>query len=201
MNVPLGLYVPGSTPLHRAPAGVKLCVIIVWIVLVIAVGTTPLRALIFAAITALVFLIARIPLRATASQLIPPIPLIAALCAYQWWRMGFATAATLFVGLMTTIAAASLLTLTTRIAEIMDALDRGLRPLNRLGIRSENFSLTLALTLRLIPLQLATVKDALEARTARGVTWSLTAIGVPVLVRSIRRARALSEALQARGVE
>lgn len=55
------------------------------------------------------------------------------------------------------------------------------------------------MTLRLIPLQLAAVDEALQARHARGASASLLAFGTPVVVRSIRRATGIAEALVARG--
>ena len=58
----------------------------------------------------------------------------------------------------------------------------------------------MSMTIRLIPLMLGTVNEVLDARKARGAGFSLCAFGTPIIVRSIRRARAMAEALQARGV-
>jgi biotin transport system permease protein len=66
----------------------------------------------------------------------------------------------------------------------------------------DQVSLALTLTMRLIPLQVQAVNEVLDARRARGsrsVGLSLTAFGVPVIVRTILRARAIADALRARG--
>ena len=98
--------------------------------------------------------------------------------------------------LLATIAAANLLTLTTPVEELLASLDRALAPLGRTG---ELISLTIALTIRLIPLTLATANEVLDARKARGAGFSLTAFGIPMVIRSVRRAKMMGEALMARG--
>jgi biotin transport system permease protein len=85
---------------------------------------------------------------------------------------------------------------------MMAGFDRMLRPLGRLGVPVEAVSLALTLTIRLIPLQVQMVGEVLDARKARGsraAGLSLTAFGVPVVVRTILRARGISDALRARG--
>ena len=100
------------------------------------------------------------------------------------------------MGLLATIAAANLLTLTTTVEALLDALDRALAPLGRSG---ELISLTIALTIRLIPLMISTANEVLEARKARGSGFSVSAFGVPLVVRAVRRAKMIGEALMARG--
>ena len=106
----------------------------------------------------------------------------------------------MFLTVYAAVAAAILLTLTTQVSEMMDSFDRVLAPLARFGVPVENITLAMSLTIRLLPLMLSTVLEVLDARKARGATASLTAFGTPVVIRSIRRARAMGEALQARGV-
>ena len=80
--------------------------------------------------------------------------------------------------------------------ELLAALDRALAPFGRTG---ELISLTIALTIRLIPLTLATANEVLAARKARGVGFSFSAFGIPLVIRSVRRAKMMGEALMARG--
>ena len=200
VGMPLGVYVPGSTVIHRIPAGVKLLGLIVFIIVVTVLFRTPLTVGVAIAVTALGYVMARIRPRTAAGQILPAVPIVAFLGLFQWWQNDLTSALVIFGGLMCTIAAAALVTLTTTIAALMDALERGLAPFARFGLPVETISLAMSLTIRLIPLQFAAVKEVLDARAARGAGWSVSAFGVPVLVRSIRRARALGEALVARGV-
>ncbi|ACP33098.1 energy-coupling factor transporter transmembrane component T family protein [Corynebacterium aurimucosum] len=199
-NIPLGFYVDADTIIHRIPAAVKFVVLIAFILLTsLAVHTIPWAAVSLALPLAL-FPIARVPFRVALGQLAPPLYLLIALAAFQWWQKDLTAAAIMFLTIYAAISGAVLLTLTTKVSEMMDSLDRALAPLGRLGVPVENITLAMSLTIRLLPLMLGTVVEVLDARKARGATASLTAFGTPVIIRSIRRARAMGEALQARGV-
>lgn len=199
-NIPLGFYVDADTIIHRIPAAVKFLVLIGFILVTsLAVHTIGWAALSLALPLAL-FPIARVPFRVALGQLAPPLYLLVALAVFQWWQKDFTEAAIMFLTIYAAISAAVLLTLTTKVSEMMDSLDRAVAPLGRLGVPVENITLAMSLTIRLLPLMLGTVVEVLDARKARGATASLTAFGTPVINRSIRRARAMGEALQARGV-
>ena len=139
---------------------------------------------------------ARIPARVAWRQLVPLLPVLLFLGVFMVWQNGVQSALKLLIGLLATIAAANLLTLTTPVEELLAALDRALAPFGRTG---ELISLTIALTIRLIPLTLATANEVLAARKARGVGFSFTAFGIPLVIRSVRRAKMMGEALMARG--
>lgn len=199
-NIPLGVYVPGDTLVHRTPAGWKFVALLGYILATtIAVKTWPL-ALACLAVISLFYVLARIPARLAVQQTAPVLPVLLVLGAFQWWQRGWEFAAVTVVVLLSSVAAAALLTLTTTIAELMAAIENGLTPFARFGLPVETISLAISLTIRLIPLQLATVTEVLAARKARGAGFSIAAFGTPVMVRSIRRARLLAEALIARGV-
>ena len=199
-NIPLGYYVDADTIIHRIPAAVKFLVLIGFILVTsLAVHTLPWAAASLF-LPLVLFPVARIPFRVALGQLVPPLYLLVALAAFQWWQKDLPSAAIMFLTIYAAISAAVLLTLTTKVSEMMDSLDRALAPLGRLGIPVENITLAMSLTIRLLPLMLGTVVEVLDARKARGATASLTAFGTPVIIRSIRRARAMGEALQARGV-
>ena len=199
-NIPLGFYVDADTIIHRIPAAVKFLVLIGFILVTsLAVHTLPWAAASLF-LPLVLFPVARIPFRVALGQLAPPLYLLVALAAFQWWQKDFLSAAIMFLTIYAAISGAVLLTLTTKVSEMMDSLDRALAPLGCLGVPVENITLAMSLTIRLLPLMLGTVVEVLDARKARGTTASLTAFGTPVIIRSIRRARGMGEALQARGV-
>jgi len=198
-NIPLGVYLPGDSPIHQLPAGGKFILLLVFILASTILVKDPLVAAAWLAVVVAGYIVARIPVRTALGQTLPVLPVLLVLGAFQWWQRGWEFAATTVLILLASVAAAALLTLTTSIAELMGAIERGLSPFERFGLPVETISLAVSLTLRLIPLQLATVQDVLAARKARGAGFSVTAFGTPVMVRSIRRARLLAEALIARG--
>ena len=200
LSLPLGVYVPGRTVIHRLPAGVKFLVLVVFILAVAVFAREPWQALAATALVATGLAVARIPARVALGQVLPVVPILILLGVFQWWQRGWELAVATVVGILATVAAAALLTLTTTITELMDAFDSGLRPFARFGLPVETITLAMAMTIRLIPLQAAAVHEVLEARKARGLGFSLAALGIPVVIRSVKRARDLGEALMARGV-
>lgn len=198
-ELPLGTYVPGTTAIHRARPTVKFVALIAFIVWITVWPSQPWHSM--AALTAVLVLYAaaRIPPGVAWRQLMPLLPFLVFLGAFMWWQNGALRALTTGIGLLATIAAANLLTLTTTVEALLDALDRSLAPLGRVGVPVELISLTIALTIRLIPLMLETANEVLDARKARGAGFSITAFGIPLVIRSVRRAKLIGEALMARG--
>lgn len=199
-NIPLGFYVDADTTIHRIPAAVKFLTLIAFILVTSLAVKTVAWAALSLAIPLVLFPVAHIPLRVAVGQLAPPLYLLVALAAFQWWQKDLTSAAIMFLTVYAAVIAAVLLTLTTKVLEMMDSFDRALAPLGKLGVPVENITLAMSLTIRLLPLMLGTVLEVLDARKARGATASLTAFGTPVIIRSLRRARAMGEALHARGV-
>lgn len=199
-NIPLGVHLPGNTLIHRAPAGGKFLALLAFILTSTFLVDTPAMAGAWLGVVVAGYATARVPLRTALGQTFPVLPVLLALGSFQWWQRGFELALTMVLVLLASVAAAALLTLTTTIAELMAAVEKGLSPFARFGLPVETISLAVSLTFRLIPLQLATVQEVLAARKARGAGFSIAAFGTPVLIRSIRRARLLAEALTARGV-
>lgn len=200
-SIPMGVYVPGNTPVHRMNPTWKFLLLIAYIITSTALIHSLRGAVGCLLAVILLITLARIPVRIAWGQIWPALPLLGFFAAFQWWQQGFEPAAVVFLLISSSIMAATLLTLTTRVSAMMEALEDSLRPLERFGFPAAKISLAMSLTIRLIPLQLATVREVLDARKARGATMSVAAFGTPVIIRSIRRAQRISDALLARGVD
>ena len=81
---PLGLYHPGTTLIHRAPAGLKLAFLAVFAVAVVA-ARGPASALAVLGVALLAQLVARIPWHRTTRGLVPALVTAALIGLYQWW--------------------------------------------------------------------------------------------------------------------
>lgn len=89
--------------------------------------------------------------------------------------------------------------MTTSIAHMMDVLIWLLRPFDRIGwINSERVALVFGLTLRLIPELSVQWHEIREAQAARGLKVSPFTMGLPMLLRTIRRAQDIADAIDAR---
>lgn len=196
----IGLYQSGSSVLHRIPAAWKLLGMLLAIIGVLLL-TAPWQLAVAAVALAGVFAIARIPARVAVAQLWP----------MRWFLLFIAIFQVIFTGperafmvcgtLLLTVGIASLVTLTTRVTEMLDVCQRLLRPLRRFGVDPDRAGLVLALTIRAIPLLVGIVRDVSEARKARGAGFSLRAMAAPAVVRALRSADAMGDALIARGVD
>ena len=197
---PLGLYVPGTSPLHRVPAGAKLLVL-----LVAGVGSLfldhPWQVLAALTVVGALYVVAGLPPRTLARQL-RPLLWVGALTAVfhvlvNGWQRAFVVVGVLAV----LVLLAALVTLTTRTTDLVDAVVVGCRPLRIFRVDPERVGLMIALGIRCIPVVLGLAEEVRDAQRARGLTASPRAFAVPLLVRSLRHADALGEALTARGVD
>jgi biotin transport system permease protein len=110
--------------------------------------------------------------------------------------------AAVFVGVIVSlILLAALVTLTTRATDMVDAVVRAIGPLRRVGVQPERVGLLLALGIRSVPVVVSLAEEVRDAQRARGLTASPLAFAVPLIVRSLRHADDLGDALVARGVD
>ncbi|TFD19279.1 energy-coupling factor transporter transmembrane protein EcfT [Cryobacterium sp. TMS1-13-1] len=195
----IGLYSPGSSFIHRAPTLLKLFLLSLCVVVI---GTSPDLRIVggAAAGVILLFVIARVPVRAAVGQIIPILFILLIAVPIQGLLSGWLVAALMAGRLLVAVALAALFTMTTTVTAVLEAFQTLLRPFRRF-VDPDRVGLLVALTIRCIPLVSDIVREVLEARTARGTQWSLMSIAVPVVVRSLYAADALGEALIARGLD
>jgi biotin transport system permease protein len=196
----IGLYHAGSSVLHRIPAGWKLLGMLLAVVGVLLL-TTPWQLGVAAIALAGGFAVARLPVRVVWAQLWPMRWFLLFIAIFQVIFVSWERAVMICGSLLLTVAIAALVTLTTRVTEMLDFCQRLLRPLRRVGVDPDRVGLVLALTIRCIPLLVDIVKAVSEARKARGAGFSLRAIAAPAVVRALRSADAMGDALIARGVD
>lgn len=197
----LGLYHPGTSPVHRAPAGLKLLLVIVTIGGLTVWVNQPWRLVPAAALVLLAYLVARIPSRMAFAQLRPLLWMLLFIGVFQVIFTGWARAVVVCGSLLLAVAVAALVTLTTRVTDMLDAITRFLAPLRRVGVDPERVGLVFAMTIRCIPLLAEIVQQVNDARKARGLGFSIRSLAVPVVVATLMTAEAMGEALAARGVD
>lgn len=196
----IGLYHAGTSVVHRAPAGVKLLGMLLAIIGIVA-AQTPWQLGIAALAVAVGFAVAAIPVRLIVAQLWPLRWIVAVTAVFQVIFAGPERALMVCGGLVLAVAVAALVTLTTRVTEMLDVAHRLLRPLRRWGVDPDRVGLVLSLTIRCVPLLVAIVRDVADARKARGQGFSIRALAGPTIVRALRAADGIGDALVARGVD
>jgi biotin transport system permease protein len=195
----IGVFHPGTSLVHRTPALAKLGLLAV-LVTVIALQHS---LVVLAGASVLVmglFMLARVPFGLAWRQIVPIVWVLAFAVPVQVIFGGWEVAAVMAVRLVLAVALAALYTLTTPVTATLDAMQALLRPFRR-WIDADRVGLVLALTIRCVPLLAELVREVLEARKARGAEGSVLALAVPVIVRALRTAEHLGEALTARGFD
>lgn len=195
-----GTYHPGSSLLHRCPAGLKLVLLLVFSTALVVVRS-PAAVVVAAGVVAGCLLLARIPARLAWQQVRPLRWFVVVLVPFQWWSAGGRAAVVVVGTLVVTVLTASVVTLTTRLSAMLDVIEQALQPLRRLGFDPARASLVLALTIRAVPVLLSSAGQVHDARRARGLERSPRALVVPLVLRTLRHADQLGEALVARGVD
>ena len=206
-------YLPGTTLLHRMPAGAKLLGLLGLSLVVTLPLPEPWRP----ALPWLLVLISQGALTAFTLLLYGTlgwpglVRLAGQLRAIRWLIVIVLASQMLFLPLTLAIANSSrmvlvivlagLVTCTTTTREILDAVERALAPARRFGVDPARVGLLLSITIRMVPVVASLAHRVGEARAARGARLSVRAWTVPLLVGSLRQGDQLAEALAARGVE
>jgi biotin transport system permease protein len=197
----LSLYVSGTSPVHRAPAGLKLAVLAALGVTLFATDRLELVTGAFVLVVALGLLGARLPTRSLTSQIRSVWIWLAALFGFHLLVTGPLVGAVAVLRLLTLVVAAAVVTATTRVTALVAVIEWLASPLRAFGVRPARIGLVIAMTLRFIPLVADRAARLREAQAARGADRLRLGLVVPLLVQVLRMATTVGEALDARGAD
>ena len=201
----LALYVPRASLVHRLPAGAKLLLLAALGTVLFAVPTLPVAAGGLAGVVVLGVAVARLPLSLLVRQARAVAVWVLLLLVVHSLVTDLLTGAATALRLLALVLAAAVVTATTRVTAMVALLERVCAPLRFLGVRPARIGLTLAMTLRFIPLVAERADRVREAQAARGGSvrgprgWARTV--VPLLVQVLQLAHTIGEALDARGAD
>lgn len=197
----LGVYQPGTSVLHRLPAGVKLVGLGALIALMSVLVDSPATLGVAAVGVLAVAATAGMRVKTVVAQLRPVLWVVVFIFVFQLlftdWRRALVVCGTLLLA----VSLAAVVTSSTRTTDMLAAMTRGMRPLARIGLPVEQVALGLALAIRSIPVMIETVRQVEEARRARGLRFSPRIVVAPVVVAALRIADGFAEALIARGLD
>ncbi|GAA3537071.1 hypothetical protein AFL01nite_11740 [Aeromicrobium flavum] len=199
MSAPLGVHQPGTSLLHRTTPGPKLVALLLFSVVVLMVHG-PWSAVGFVAGTLVLATVAGLSARSVLAALRRFAVVAALLLAFNAWQNGWPRAIEVVGDLTALILAATVLTATTAVNDLLDTIVRALGPFRRLGVDPERVGLAFSLTLRALPGTLELAAETRDAARARGLERSLRARTTPLVLRVVARARDTGDALHARGI-
>lgn len=194
----IGGYLDARSPLHRLPAGVKLVALAVLSVLLLPIEAPAVLGL---ALGGVLLVYVRLGRRGMARlrQWLVLAPLLVIIGLLQLWAASWTVAAASVLRILLMVLLADLVTLSTRLEDMMDAVLVVLRPLQRFGLDPRRLSLAVALVIRFVPVLLASWQARVEAWRARsGRRVGLALVGA-FFAGALRSADQVAEALDARG--
>lgn len=195
----LGLYIPRESKVHRAPAGAKLTGLIAAGIGCVFVEQPWQVALALTAVLGC-YRLAQIPSRTALAQLRPLLWIVAGVAVFHLLATGWKMALVAPGLIATLVLLAGLVTLTTRTHDMIETIVSATRPLRGVGINPDRLGLLLALSIRAIPVVVGLAEEIRDAQRARGLALSPRAFAVPLIVRALRHADTLADALVARGI-
>lgn len=193
------LYVPGESPLHRArPAAKILALFLICTALFVFEGWPSL--IIGAVLVAAGFLTARLSVHHLLISLKPVVWILAAIFAVQLYLEDLALAGFVVGRFAVLILAASLVTLTTTASEFVDGIHASLKYAPG-WVPKARIALAISLCFRFIPLIRTVLGEVRQAQRARGLDRNPFALLVPLIVRTLKTADEVSEAIYARSFD
>ena len=201
MNRFFGQYVAARSPIHNWPVWVKY-------LLMFAGGVVPfLVGQLWVSLTALVCAAALLVAGARGSAR-PALAIgwqfwvmMLMLAAYHWLTGDPLHGLLYLINLLAAIYLARLVTMTTPINDIMDAIAGAVRPLHFLGVDPERVALAFVLMWRSIPHLIGLLGQVRESARARGMSGFSLRYLIPAIVSAVGFALTTSDALRARGLE
>lgn len=224
-DITIGQHFPGDSIVHRTDPRLKLVLVIAYIVLLF-MASNPVGIALSLALLALLYLLAKIPLKLVGKSLKPIVPIIlftAVLNLFfmggqgqplvQFWVFkiyseGVRYSILMAVRIVALIAGTSLLTYTTSPIVLTDAIERLLKPFARLHLPVHELAMMMTIALRFIPTLIDETDKIMNAQKARGAmldsgnlkqrVQALVPILIPLFISAFRRADELAMAMECR---
>lgn len=193
------LYVPGHSPLHRAHPAFKLALLLVYCTTLFAV-THPVTLGIGAGLVGIGYALGGLKPQHAWLALRPAIYVLAIIFAVQLWLQDLSFATYIVLRFVCLLLAASLVTYTTKASEFIDGIMAALR-YAPVWVPKAKIALAMSLVWRFIPMVRGVFDEVREAQSARGLGRNMTALFVPIIVRTLKSADEMAEAIQARSLD
>lgn len=195
----ISLTSPVETAAHRWPAGAKLAVLCGATVVLFIVESLAVQAAFLLCAFVLYLMPGQMFLRAGLRALLPLWPFTLLILLWHGFTSDFAGGVVIVMRMLTAVALANLVTLTTRLSDMMKVVQRLTAPLRWIGISTRPIEVAMALVIRFTPVLAVKgqmLAQAWRARSTRAPGWRII---MPFAVTAIDDAEQVAEALRARG--
>lgn len=195
----IALTSPCKTPYHRVPAGLKLLALCVATALLYVLPEPWWQAGALICAVLLYLWPGRVFARAGLAALRPFALFAAIILAWHLATGTLAEGFSILVRLCAVIALANLVTMTTRLDDMIAVLQWLATPLRKLGLATQALEIAVALVVRFTPVLIIKARAVSEAWRARSVRRAGWRIVMPLALAALDDADHVAEALRARG--
>lgn len=184
---------------HRLPAGLKLGLLALATTGLFALAT-PLALAVAGGAVVGMYLSGGIRFALAGLRLLRPLwPFLVIVGLWHLWTQDLTGGAVVLLRMVTAVALANFVTMTTRLSDMIAVFQWLAQPLTLFGLSPRRLALALALVVRFIPVmldRLNQITDSWRARSPRRPGWRVL---VPATLAALDDADRAAEALRARG--
>nr|WP_175581186.1 energy-coupling factor transporter transmembrane component T [Thalassospira sp. HF15] len=186
--------------MHRAQAGAKILAMIALGTGVFLIPDWPVVAFVLATVL-LLYPVSGFGPRIIWAQIKPILWLLVIFFAVQFWLNDWQAGLLVVTRIAAIVMFASLVTLTTKTSDLLASLERAMQPLRPIGVNPEKVSLAISMVLRFIPVISTVASEIRDAQRARGLDRSVVAMVVPLIIRTLKMADDVADAIDARSFD
>lgn len=193
------LYIPGDSLLHRARPAWKLALLFLYCTTIFVIAH-PLMLAAGLVLVSLGYGLAGLSARDALTAIRPALFVLVIIFAAQLWLESLGMAIYVTLRLMALLMAAALVTYTTRASEFTEGI-LALLSHAPAWVPKDKIALAMSLVWRFIPMIRAQFDEVREAQRARGLERNMLALVVPLVVRTLKTADEVAEAITARSLD
>lgn len=195
----IDLYVFGDSRVHRARPVVKIAALVIVCTTLFIIEGWP-TVLFAGTLTVAAYAMAGLKPSHAFAALRPALWILAAIFVVQIFLSDPIFAGFVVARFAVLILAASLVTSTTKTSEFVEGIRTALKHAPS-WMPKDKIALAISLCLRFMPLVRTVFEDVRQAQRARGLERNFTALLVPLVVRTLKTADEISQAIHARSVD
>lgn len=195
----ISLTSPTKTRAHDWPAGGKLALLCLSTLALFMTDNLLVHLCVAGAVIGAYALGGSVFLRAGLINLRILWPFVVIVGVWHTWTQEWTLGAVIILRMISAVALANLVTMTTRLSDMIGVVRVLTSPLRRVGLRSEVLETSVALVIRLTPVLVqkgSQLTQSWRARSARRAGWRVI---LPFTVLALDDADHVAEALKARG--
>ncbi len=223
-DITIGQHFPGTSPVHKLDARLKLIMVIAFIV-VLFLSTNFMGLVLSAGFVLIAFLSSKIPLKMLLKSMKPILPLIIftvvlnlffitgdviilSFFGIDIYLEGVYFCIVMVARIVLLISGTSLLTYTTSPIDLTDAMERLMKPLSLIRFPVHEMAMMMTIALRFIPTLVEETDKIINAQKSRGALLdsgtffervkALVPILIPLFISAFRRADELATAMESR---